>query len=91
MVCNDTPCEVVGIGSMRLQTVDGIRLTLIKVRHVPALRKNFISLGTLHNLVLKGEFCIGELSVFKGLDLILRGVKEKSQYVFRVLVAYFCF
>ena len=34
-------------------------------------------------LVLKGEFSNREESVFKGSDLILKGVKEKSLYVFQ--------
>ena len=43
-IANGTPCEVVGIGSMRLRTSDGRRVTLTKVRHIPALGKNLISL-----------------------------------------------
>ncbi|XP_057525492.1 uncharacterized protein LOC130804877 [Amaranthus tricolor] len=82
-IANGTPCEVVGIGSMRLRTSDGRRVTLTKVRHVPALEKNLISLGTLDDLGLKGEFSNGEVSFFKGSDLILKGVKVKSLYVFQ--------
>ena len=74
-VVNGTPCEIVGIGSMRLRTSAGRRVTLTKVRHVPALGKNLISLGTLDNLALKGEFSNGEVSVFKGSTLILRDIK----------------
>lgn len=39
IVSNTSLCEVVGIGSMRLQTVDGRKLTLTRVRYVPALGK----------------------------------------------------
>ena len=61
---------------MRLRTVDGRRLTLTRVRHVPALGKNLISLGTLDDLGFSGKFYNGELSVFKGSKLILRGKKS---------------
>ena len=70
---------------MRLRTSDERKVTLNKVRHVPALGKNSISLGTLNDLGFKGEFSNGEMNVFKGSDLILMGVKEKSLCVFRVL------
>ena len=53
------------------------------MRHVPALGKNLISLGTLDDLGFKGEFSNGEVSVFKGSNLILKGVKVKSLYVFQ--------
>ena len=42
-----------------------------------------ISLGTLDDLGFKGKFRNGEVSVFKGSDLILRGVKVKSMYFFQ--------
>ena len=71
-----------GIGSMRLWTVDKRRLTLTRVRHVPTLEKNLISLVTLDDLGFSGKFCNGEVSVFKGSKLILKGIKEKSPYVF---------
>ena len=67
---------------MRLRTSDGRRVTLTKVKHVPALEKNLISLGTLDDLGLKGEFGNGNVSFFKSSDLILKGVKVKSLYVF---------
>ena len=63
---------------MRLRTSDGRKVTFTKVRHVPTLEKNLILLGTLDDLGLKGEFSNGEVSVFKGLDLILEAIKDKS-------------
>ena len=43
IVGNNAPCKVLGIGLIRLRTVDGRRLTLNSVRHVPASGKNLIS------------------------------------------------
>ncbi|OIT02332.1 hypothetical protein A4A49_56708, partial [Nicotiana attenuata] len=34
---------------------DGVVITLTNVRHVPDLKKNFISLGTLESLGCKGD------------------------------------
>lgn len=68
--CNGILYEVVGINSMRLQTVDGRRLILTRIRHVFALGKTW--------------FCNRKLSIFKGSNLILKCVKEKSLYVFHV-------
>ena len=38
-VGNNAPCKITGIGSMRLRTNDGRKLTLTRVRHIPALGK----------------------------------------------------
>ena len=45
---NDASCKVTGIGNIRIKMFDGIVRTLCDVRHVPYLRKNLISLGTLN-------------------------------------------
>nr|GEU39227.1 putative polyprotein [Tanacetum cinerariifolium] len=42
---NDSPCKVVGIGTIRIKMHEGVVRTLTDVRHVPDLKKNFISLG----------------------------------------------
>ncbi|KAL6322109.1 hypothetical protein AAG906_005046 [Vitis piasezkii] len=44
---NDASCKVVGIGNIIIKMFDGVARTLCDVRHVPDLRKNLISLGTL--------------------------------------------
>ena len=44
---NNTSCKVVGIGTIRIKSHDGIMRTLSNVRHIPDLKKNMISLGTL--------------------------------------------
>ena len=44
---NDASCRVVRIGNIRVKMFDGVIKTLCDVRHVPDLRKNVISLGTL--------------------------------------------
>ena len=47
MMGNDASCKVVGIRNIKIKMFDGVVRTLCDVRHVPDLRKNLISLGTL--------------------------------------------
>ena len=49
---NDVSCRVVQMGNIRVKMFDGGIRTLCDVRHVPDLRKNMISLGTLDGDVL---------------------------------------
>ena len=44
---NDASSRVVGMGNIRVKMFDGVIRMLCDVRHVPDLRKNMISLGTL--------------------------------------------
>ena len=44
---NNSTCKIVDIGSVRVRCHDGIVRTITEVRHIPDLKKNFISLGTL--------------------------------------------
>ena len=47
MMGNDASCKVAGIGNIIIKMFDDVVRTLCDVRHVPDLRKNLISLGTL--------------------------------------------
>jgi len=44
---DDSPLDIVGIGSIQIKMHDGIVRTLIDVRHIPDMSKNLISLSTL--------------------------------------------
>ncbi|WVZ69502.1 hypothetical protein U9M48_018276 [Paspalum notatum var. saurae] len=46
---DNTPCEVIGIGSVKIGTHDGMTRTPTDVRHVPNMFRNLISLSTLDN------------------------------------------
>ncbi|CAL9127782.1 unnamed protein product, partial [Musa textilis] len=50
---NNAACDVIGKGTIRIKMHDGIVRTLTNVRHVPDLKKNLISLGTLEALGCK--------------------------------------
>lgn len=72
---NNATCKVVGIGSVHIKMWDGVVRTLSEVRHVPALKKNLISLGALDSkgCVIQAEG--GALKVKRGSMVILRGTK----------------
>ncbi|PHT81193.1 hypothetical protein T459_14208 [Capsicum annuum] len=50
---NNTPCKVLGKGTVQIRMHDGVVRTLTDVRYVPNLKKNLISLGTLKSLGCK--------------------------------------
>jgi hypothetical protein len=46
-VSNGAHCKITGICNIRIKIFDGMVRTLCHVRHVPEVKKNLISLGTL--------------------------------------------
>ena len=45
-----TSNKVVEVGSVKMRMFDGMVRTLLDVKHVPGLKKNLISLGTLDKI-----------------------------------------
>jgi hypothetical protein len=76
---NDVACKVVGMGTIKIRLHDGIVRTLKNVRHVPDLKKNLISLGTLDSLGYKysGE---GVIRVWQGSLVMMQGNKVDGLY-----------
>lgn len=77
---NNATCKVIGTGTVAINMFDGIVRTLTKVRHVPELKKNLISLGTLDT---NGCKCIAEggvMKVVKGALVLMKGAKVGSLY-----------
>lgn len=73
-MANDYICKVVGIGSIKIRTHDGTFCTLNNVRHVPQMTNNMISLMDLDKkgFNFRGSDCV--LHVYKGSDVVLKGV-----------------
>ena len=44
---NNAACKVIGFGKVKIKMYDDIIRSFGNVRHVPSLKKNLISLGTL--------------------------------------------
>ena len=61
-VGNDNPCYIVGVGSVKIRTHDGMTRTLNEVKHIPSMSRNLISLGTLN---VDGYKYAGERKVLK--------------------------
>ena len=78
---NNAQCKVVGHGTIKIKTDDDIVRTLIGVRHVPDLRLNLISLGTLESHWCKYLAEGRVLKVFKGALVILKAIRFGSLYV----------
>lgn len=72
---NNNVCNVVGIGSIRIRLDDRTKKTLSRVRHVPGLKRNLISLG-----LLAGE---GVLKVIKGALVATSGNRENGIYTLK--------
>ena len=78
---NNAPCKTIGIGTVRIRMADGIVRTLTDVRHVPDLKKNLISLGTLDANGCKFSAEGGVLKVSKGALVVMKARKVGSLYV----------
>ena len=54
---NNASSKIVGIGSVRVRCHDGIVRTIIEFHHVPDLKRNLISIGSLDK---QGYKCMSE-------------------------------
>jgi hypothetical protein len=75
---DNTSCEVIGIGSVKIKTHDGMTRTLTDVRHVPTMFRNLISLSTLDNLGYKYFTSGGVLKVSKGSLIVMKDVMKSA-------------
>ena len=77
---NDSVCQIVGVGNVRMMMHDGHEMTLSNVRHVPDLTKNLLSLGALE---AQGCKFIGEgggVTVTRGSITVLKGERVRNLY-----------
>ncbi|XP_073111292.1 uncharacterized mitochondrial protein AtMg00300-like [Elaeis guineensis] len=77
---NNASCKTVGIGSIRIKMHDGIVRTLTQVRHVPDLKKNLISLGTLEANGCKYSAEGGVLRVCRGALILMKAKRSSTLY-----------
>ncbi|KAK3025295.1 hypothetical protein RJ639_044097 [Escallonia herrerae] len=78
---NNVAYKVVGIGSIQIRMHDGIVRTLTDVRHVPEVRKNLISLGTLDSNGCSYRAAGGVMRIVKGALVVMKELKQKSLFV----------
>ena len=70
---NDASCKVAGIRNIIIKMFDGVVRTSCDVRHVPDLRKNRISLGTLYYNGFSYKSTSGVMKVSKGVMTVMKG------------------
>ena len=79
---DNSPCAVVGMGTVQIKMFDGIVRTLIEVRHVPFMSRKLISLSILDT---KGyKYCNGDgiIKVTKGSLVVMKcDLKSANLYV----------
>ena len=69
---NDASCKVARIWNIRIKMFDGVVRTLCDVRHVPDLRKNMISLGTLNYNGFSYKSTSGVMKVSKDVMTVMK-------------------
>jgi len=77
---DDHPCNVEGMGIVRIKMDDGIVRELKEVRYVPQLKRNLISVGTLEELDLVVSIRDGVLKMIKGSMVVMKGVRRNNLY-----------
>ena len=69
----DDPCNIEGMGTVRIKMDDGIVRELKEVRYVPQLKRNLISVGVLEALGLMVSVRDGVLKIIKGSMVVMKG------------------
>jgi hypothetical protein len=75
------PLDIMGRGDIDIRSSNGTLWTLRNVRHVPALKRNLISIGQLDDEGHHTTFGGGAWKVTKGNLVIARGKKRGSLYM----------
>ena len=74
---DDHPCKVEGIGTILIKMFDGMVRELKKVRYVPQVKKNLISVGALDALGNGVSVRDGILKMTKASMVVLKGVSTQ--------------
>ncbi|KAE8654353.1 L-type lectin-domain containing receptor kinase IX.1 [Hibiscus syriacus] len=83
---DDRSCNIVGIGDVIIKMYDGSIRTLSGVRHIPNLKKNLISLGTLrkNGFIPKADEDREIIRIVKGALTVMKG-KMTAGNIYRLL------
>uniref|UniRef100_A0A2N9ELY1 CCHC-type domain-containing protein n=1 Tax=Fagus sylvatica TaxID=28930 RepID=A0A2N9ELY1_FAGSY len=71
---NDAACTIIGMGTIKIKMSDGVVRTLEEVRHIPDMRKNLISLGTLDSKGYSYKSENGIMKVSKGAMIVMTDI-----------------
>ena len=78
---NNKACKVVGVGTVSILMADGCQRKLFNVRHVPELKRNLISLGTLDSEGFQFKAENGCLKILKGSMVFMKGNRVNGLYL----------
>ena len=84
---NDGISNVVGIGTICLETSTGMKLILKEVRHAPDIRLNLISTGKLDDDGYCNVFNEGQWKLTKGSLIVARGKKSCNLYLLQASIS----
>jgi len=77
---NNTECKVTGIDTVQIKTHDVVVRTLSKVRHIPNMTRNLISLDTFEANCCRYLAENGVLKVTKGAMVLMKRLRPGSLY-----------
>ncbi|WVZ08301.1 hypothetical protein V8G54_021647 [Vigna mungo] len=75
-LADEKSLDIVGRGDVNIKTSNGSMWTLNNVRHIPALNRNFISIGQLDDEGYYTTFGDGHWTIMKGNLVVARGKKK---------------
>ncbi|XP_031251498.1 uncharacterized protein LOC116109392 [Pistacia vera] len=78
---NNNSCRVQGIGNITLRLKSGRLIMLTRVRYIPELKRNLISLGTLDEAGCSYRAANGCITVYKNDQILFEGVKRHGLYI----------
>lgn len=79
-MANDTVSKVMGLGSVKIINEDNSVVILTKVRYIPEMKRNLISLGTLEALECRYSPTDGVLQIIKEDMVVLKGKRHETLY-----------
>nr|KYP36396.1 Retrovirus-related Pol polyprotein from transposon TNT 1-94 [Cajanus cajan] len=82
---DDHPCQVQGIGTVRLKMFDNREYILKDVRYVPDLKRNLISISMFDSLGYATKTQHGVLKILNGSLVIAKGNKDKNNGLVKTL------
>jgi len=77
---DDRPCNMKGTDTVHIKMFDGMVRELKKVRYVPRLKRNHISVGALKTLGLEVYIRDGVLKMTRDLMVVLKDIRSNSIY-----------
>ena len=81
--CNNHEVEVIGIGTVCLESNYGSKLVLNNVKHAPDVRLNLIFVGYLDDEGYVNTLGVVQWKLTRGLMVVARGDKLSNLYVFQ--------